>query len=65
MEQVIEWCRTSNMDVQQSELDEVYIPILDLTINYDGHMYSVYDQVRLYTKQAEISGLIQELNTFL
>jgi len=65
MEQVIEWCRTHNMDVQQSELDEAYIPMLDLNISYDGHMYSVYDQVRLYTKQAEISGLIQELNTFL
>ena len=65
MEQVIDWCRAHNMDVQQSELDEVYIPILDLTISYDGHMYSVYYQVKLYTKQAEINGLIQELKNFL
>lgn len=47
------------------EEDLAYIPEIDLTIEFDGVMYTLKDEIKVYNKKYDIQDVLKELDTHL
>lgn len=66
IEPLDEWAKENGMDIVfLYEEDLAYIPEIDLTIEFDGVMYTLKDEVKVYNKKYDIQDVVKELDTHL
>lgn len=66
IEPLDEWAKENGMDIAfLYEEDLAYIPEIDLTIEFDGVMYTLKDEVKVYNKKYDIQDVVKELDTHL
>lgn len=66
IEPLDEWAKENGMDIVfLYEEDLAYIPEIDLTIEFDGVMYTLKDEIKVYNKKYDIQDVVKELDTHL
>lgn len=66
IEPLDEWAKENGMDIVfLYEEDLAYIPEIDLTIEFDGVMYTLKDEIKVYNKKYDIQDVLKELDTHL
>lgn len=62
IEPLDEWAKENGMDIVfLYEEDLAYIPEIDLTIEFDGVMYTLKDEIKVYNKKYDIQDVVKEL----
>lgn len=66
IEPLDEWAKENGMDIVfLYEEALAYIPEIDLTIEFDGVMYTLKDEIKVYNKKYDIQDVVKELDTHL